>query len=117
MIQLYPFQSEGVNNIREAFKTFLRVLYVAPTGSGKTVTFADICAKAIEKGRTVLVLSDRVEIFKQNLKAITKHNVRSCLIDADNKRIDESSRIELFSRMHPFKSDVALRIRYFFCCS
>lgn len=107
MIQLYPFQSEGVNNIREAFKTFLRVLYVAPTGSGKTVTFADICAKAIEKGRTVLVLSDRVEIFKQNLKAITKHNVRSCLIDADNKRIDESSQL-FFGMVETFKRRIEL---------
>lgn len=107
MIQLYPFQSEGVNNIREAFKENLRVLYVAPTGSGKTVTFADICAKAIEKGRTVLVLSDRVEIFKQNLKAITKHNVKSCLVDPDNKRIDLDAKL-YFGMVETFKRRIHL---------
>ncbi len=117
MIQLYPFQSDGVNNIREAFKTNLRVLYVAPTGSGKTVTFADICAKAIEKSRTVLVLSDRIEIFKQNLKAITKHNIKACKVDADNKRIDGQAKlffgmVETFNRriklFHDIKFDLII---------
>jgi superfamily II DNA or RNA helicase/predicted nucleic acid-binding Zn ribbon protein len=104
---LYPFQNEGVNNIREAFKTNLRILYVAPTGSGKTITFSDICAKAIEKGRTVLVLSDRIEIFKQNLKAITKHQIAACKVDASNKRIDGQAKL-FFGMVETFKRRMKL---------
>lgn len=107
MIQLYPFQLDGVNNIRQAFRDYLRILYVAPTGSGKTVTFAHIAASAVEKGKTVLVLSDRVEIFKQNLKAVTKHNVKSCLIDAQNRRIDGSAKL-FFGMVETFKRRMAL---------
>ncbi len=107
MIELRPFQNNGVNNIRDAFRSNQRVLYVAPTGSGKTVTFSYICAKAIEKGSTVLVLSDRVEIVKQNLRSILKHNVNACLIDADNKRIDPDSKL-FFGMVETFKRRINL---------
>ena len=106
-MQLYPFQNTGVNNIRESFRNNKRVLYVAPTGSGKTVTFSYICAKAIEKGSTVLVLSDRVEIFKQNLRSVSKHNIKACLIDAKNKRIDPESKL-FFGMVETFKRRINL---------
>lgn len=106
-MQLYPFQNDGVNNIREAFRTHKRVLYVAPTGSGKTVTFSDICAKAVSKGSTVVVLSDRIEIFKQNLTAVTKHNIKSCLVDSDNKRIEPDAKL-FFGMVETFKRRISL---------
>jgi len=111
MIQLRPYQLDGVNNIREAFRTNKRVLYVAPTGSGKTVQFAYICAKAIEKGSTVLVLSHRIEIFKQNLKAVSNYTKDICLIDGDNKRIDGQAKlfvgmVETFKRRIKLFADV-----------
>lgn len=112
MIQLYPFQNKGVGDIREAFRTYKRVLFVAPTGSGKTVTFSDICAKAIMKGSRVLVLSDRIEIFKQNLKAITNHEIKACLIDADNRQINGDSDL-FFGMVETFKRRMALFIEMF----
>jgi superfamily II DNA or RNA helicase len=39
-MQLRDYQERDVERLREAMRATARVLYVAPTGSGKTVPFA-----------------------------------------------------------------------------
>lgn len=91
MIALRPYQHKAINDIREAFRTHKRVVFVMPTGSGKTCCFSYICAAAVEKGKRVLVLSDRTEIFLQSIKAISAHNIPICKIDPDNRLINSES--------------------------
>lgn len=86
-INLYPYQQQAVSDLREAYREHLRILLVAPTGSGKTVVFSHIAAAAIERGKRVLILSDRTELFKQTIKAATRHNIPICKIDPDTRLI------------------------------
>lgn len=86
-IQLYPFQQQAVSDLREAYREHTRILLVAPTGSGKSVMFSHIIAATVAKGKRVLCLSDRVEIFEQNTKHIAKHNIAICKVSAKSTAI------------------------------
>jgi DNA repair protein RadD len=69
---LRPYQETGVAETRARFADGLqRVLYQAPTGSGKTVLFAYIVANAVSRGNRVFILGHRDEIVTQIAKALT----------------------------------------------
>jgi superfamily II DNA or RNA helicase len=65
-ITLRPYQSQLIDLARGSFSTgHHSVLVVAPTGSGKTVIFADIARGAVAHSNRVLVLVHRREIMEQ----------------------------------------------------
>lgn len=66
MIELRPYQERGLADVRAAMRAGRRrVLYVAPTGSGKTILFAWL-ARAVEaRGKRVAVVVHRRELLRQ----------------------------------------------------
>lgn len=63
---LREYQQRGVDQIRARFAAGVRrVLYTAPTGSGKTVLFAYIARGAAAKGKRVCILVHRRELVLQ----------------------------------------------------
>jgi DNA repair protein RadD len=82
-ITLRPYQYRDVERIRAAFRAGKRApLYVAPTGSGKTVVFAYVCAGAARLGNPVLVLCHRVELIDQISQALEREQVAHGFIAA-----------------------------------
>jgi superfamily II DNA or RNA helicase len=74
MIQLHDFQISLEDRIREAFRSTRRVLAVSPTGSGKTVVFADMTLKHLKvrpHGR-VMILVHRAELVEQVVGALRR---------------------------------------------
>lgn len=72
--ELRPYQHAFVTNIRKSVLEYKRVIACAATGSGKSEVFISIAMSAIEKKRTVLVISESRKIFGQidrKLPAIT----------------------------------------------
>jgi superfamily II DNA or RNA helicase len=68
---LRNYQIEFVSAIRQKLNDgFNSVCCVAPTGSGKTVVFCHIAANAIEKGKSVLILTHRQEILEQTISKL-----------------------------------------------
>lgn len=66
MIQLYPFQSRGLEDGRAAFGRGRRaVLFVGPTGMGKTTLAAFAAKGRVERGGTVVAFAHRVELVDQ----------------------------------------------------
>jgi superfamily II DNA or RNA helicase len=66
-VNLRPYQQAGVADIRAAFAARNRaVLYVLPTGGGKTYTFVYIGSEAGKKGNPVLILEHRKELIRQS---------------------------------------------------
>jgi len=57
-----------------------------PTGAGKTVIFSDMIRSAIEKGTQTLVVTDRLELFKQTIKAIFHHDIPVQMVDQRTKK-------------------------------
>lgn len=87
---LRPYQDASVIALRLAFKDHKRVIFVLPTGGGKTIVFSDIASKAVAKGKVVLVLTDRIELFKQT---VNKINDPICMINSKNKVIYKDAKL------------------------
>lgn len=64
-IVLRPKQSLAVERVREEFSKHRRVLLVAPTAFGKTVTFSYIAASATKLGRRIVIIAHRQELIDQ----------------------------------------------------
>jgi len=66
MFTPYPYQSKAIADIQQDFRTGLKHLLVcSPTGSGKTVIFSLISKMVSERGKKVLILTDRAELLNQ----------------------------------------------------
>ena len=71
MFDLYTYQSSVIKAARKAISQGKKHLIVAsPTGSGKTVMFADVTNKAVDKGSRVLIVTDRTELLNQTSKTV-----------------------------------------------
>jgi superfamily II DNA or RNA helicase len=65
-LTLRDYQSEGVANLRDAYRRGARApLFQLATGGGKTVVFSHIVQSAAAKGTRTLVLAHRRELVKQ----------------------------------------------------
>jgi len=74
MHQLRDYQTDLIQKTASALIRHKRVIMCAPTGSGKTVVFASIIARHLERDmfNRVLVLTHRTELFAQTIRAIVK---------------------------------------------
>jgi DNA repair protein RadD len=61
-----PYQYEAIENVRKAMRRgHARVVLVMPTGSGKTITGAEVVRSAIQRGKRVIWLAHRTELIDQ----------------------------------------------------
>jgi len=74
MITLRKYQELGVSQVFLALHTYKRVLYVLPTGGGKTVTF---CGMADEFFGDVLIEAHRQELLRQISETADKFGLSS----------------------------------------
>jgi len=73
---LRDYQLTALADLRAAFRDYKRApLLVCPTGSGKTVIFAEICRASVERGKRVLVLVHRAELLRQASAKLTAAGV------------------------------------------
>ena len=83
MITLRPYQKATVNELRSAYALGAKApLMVAPTGSGKTVTFAYIAENAAARGKRVLILVHRKELLTQTSATLRAFDVTHGIIAA-----------------------------------
>jgi DNA repair protein RadD len=80
-IELHPFQRDAVDQIeREISEGKRRLLYVAPTGAGKTVVGAEIINRAVERHHRVLVIAHRREIITQTRDKLVANGVNPGIV-------------------------------------
>lgn len=101
MSVLRPYQLSAIAEIRQAFKTHRRVLFVCPTGGGKTMIFCDIARRSTKR---VLILAHRKELVEQASERIgVPHGViMSGTTPNYEERIQIASVMTYASRMHKF---------------
>ena len=112
MIELRPYQADAVQAIRSAFANRNRaVLFVLPTGGGKTVVFSHIAQQAATKGNRICILVHRVELLEQASRSLAGLGVRHGLIAA-NRSMDLSAPVQVASvatlarRLHRLPADL-----------
>jgi DNA repair protein RadD len=93
MRELYDYQSDGVRDIRAKMRDFRRVLYVLPTGGGKTFVFSYITEAAEAKGNTVYIISHRQEIADQISDELAEMGVPHGMIRAGEPRTDHKVQV------------------------
>lgn len=66
MVELRRYQEEGVAKIQQQMAANnRRVLYVLPTGGGKTVIFTELTRRTVAAGGRVLILQHRKRLIRQ----------------------------------------------------
>lgn len=80
---LRAYQGEAVAEVRAAFSARRRrVLFVLPTGGGKTVVFTYVASSAAARGRRVAIVVHRRELVKQATRALAAVGVAHGVIAA-----------------------------------
>jgi superfamily II DNA or RNA helicase len=64
-MQLRPYQTAAVDAARRELALHRSTLIVMPTGTGKTVVFADVLERVVARGGRALVLAHRNELLEQ----------------------------------------------------
>jgi superfamily II DNA or RNA helicase len=94
---LRPYQSAAIAEIRQAYQSRHRaVLFVLPTGGGKTVVFSHIAEQAAAKGSRICVLVHRQELLRQASISLAALGVRHGLI-ASGRSMDLSAPVQIAS--------------------
>lgn len=94
---LRDYQAAAVEQLRDAYRAGNRsVLFVLPTGGGKTVVFSFVCQSAVERKGRVLVLVHRVELLDQASRALAALGVDHGLIAA-GREMDLSKAVQVAS--------------------
>ena len=85
-LALRDYQEDGLNNIRSELRDGKKaVLFVLPTGGGKTVTYAAISQGAALRGNRILILEHRKELIRQASLAVGGLGVNHQVIAPANK--------------------------------
>lgn len=110
---LRDYQIKDVDRIRTEFRGGARgVIYQAPTGSGKTVVFADIARSVVQKNNRVWIIVHRQELVDQCSRALTilgvphgivaggrvavmNHPVLICSVQSLVRRLDKVGPVDL----------------------
>ena len=74
-MKLRPYQNKTIAELRAGFKINRRQVLALPTGAGKTVIFSEIVYLAAERGTKCLVVTDRIELFKQTFRALRRTGI------------------------------------------
>lgn len=82
MISLYPFQGTLVSDLSAAFRQYMSVLLVLPTGGGKTVCFSYLAGRMLDSGHRTIIMAHREELLEQISKTLTAFGIRHGMIAA-----------------------------------
>lgn len=86
MITPRPYQMDGINSIRDNFKSGSNcVVYVLSTGGGKSVILMYIASNAEKKGSTTYAVAHKSELIEQLSLTLCKAGVEHNLIVPKNK--------------------------------
>lgn len=66
--QLYPHQADHNKRAAIAMKELEHIIVQSPGGTGKTKMFVSIAWGGAAKGNCMLILTDRINIYEQNIK-------------------------------------------------
>ena len=110
-VSLRKYQETGVSQLRFQFALGHRsVLYVLPTGGGKTVVFCHIAEQAAVKGNRIVILVHRQELVDQTSEALKALGVQHGIIAADHEMdltpsVQVASVQTLVRRLHKIPAD------------
>lgn len=110
-MKLRDYQCDAVEKLRGKYSQGERsILYVLPTGGGKTFVFTYITSQIIQKEKKAIILVHRQELIEQTSKALQKfsipHGIVASHYEEDlSKSVQVCSVQTLVRRLHKFRSN------------
>ena len=80
-MKLRDYQATAISDIQNAMRTHRRVLFVLPTGGGKTAIMSVIAQRAAAKGKRILILVHRIELLRQTVEALRRVGVQAGMVN------------------------------------
>lgn len=97
-INLRQYQQTGIDELRKAFAAGHRgVVYVLPTGGGKTVVFCAIAELAASKGNRIAILVHRQELVDQTCRSLAEIGVKHGTVVAGQKNLSLAEPLQVCS--------------------
>lgn len=88
-MNLREYQLKAIKNIKDCFIAGKkRVILQLPTGAGKTIIFTAIAKQSAERGSSVLVITDRIELLTQAGGAFQKFGITPQFLTAKTKELN-----------------------------
>jgi len=97
-VQLREYQERAIREVREAFRAGSHAVgLMAPTGAGKTAIAISIIRSALEKGKRVMFMVDKIDLLDQTSEEFDKHGIEHGVIQADHWRWKPKLPVQLVS--------------------
>jgi len=91
-MKLRDYQINAIENIRVEFiKGNNKIVLCAPTGSGKTIIFSELTRLTNNKGKTVLIITNRKELLSQTDNKLSQFGIKPDLLNAKQKGVTVGS--------------------------
>jgi superfamily II DNA or RNA helicase len=84
-MKLRNYQENAYCQLKTTMLDNKRVILCSPTGSGKTVIFSHLVSKAKERGKRVLIVTDRTELLTQSGGALAAHDIKPEKVEQGSK--------------------------------
>lgn len=85
MITLRPYQVDGKNKLRESMRLGnKRVIMYLPTGAGKSVLAVDLIKSALERGKKVAFIANRIGLVRQFSKHLWNSKIQHGIVQGEN---------------------------------
>jgi len=97
MITLRDYQIKGILDLREALKRNRSVIYVLPTGGGKTALASVMAGNTARNGKRCMFLVHRRELIRQTEDAFQLAGIHYGLIQAGGKGLDLMAPVQIGS--------------------
>lgn len=96
---LRPLQESAIAQIRQAIREgHKRIVLMAPTGFGKTLTAAHIIAGALSKGKRPMFVCPAIALVNQTLASFEGEGIRDIgVIQAQHERTDFTAAVQIAS--------------------
>lgn len=89
-MNLRPYQTASLDGIYRSWQSFRKTLLVLPTGTGKTVVFANVAAREVSAGNRVLILAHRDELIRQAADKLMKATGLSAAVEKADETAEGS---------------------------
>lgn len=85
-MELRDYQKKAVEAVEAGWETRRKQLLVLPTGTGKTIVFAELIRREVGRGNRVLVLAHREELLSQAADKIGRMTGLECAVEKASQR-------------------------------
>jgi superfamily II DNA or RNA helicase len=88
-VSLRPYQVEAVEGVERALADHRSTLLVLPTGTGKTVVFAELVRRVVTRGGRALVIAHREELIRQAVDKLSSFAGVQARVEMGDERAGE----------------------------